>query len=56
MASFANQTHDDPMIFALLEMVERQFNGFMSSQAAGNADVRAPVSGCAGAVPGSAGE
>jgi hypothetical protein len=38
MASFADQIHDGPMLFALLEMVERQFDGFRAPQAAGKQD------------------
>jgi hypothetical protein len=38
VAAFTDQIHDGPMLFALLEMVECQFRGFMPRQAAGNQD------------------
>jgi hypothetical protein len=34
MASFDGQISDGPMLFALLEIVERQFNGFVGPDAA----------------------
>lgn len=45
MASFAGQIHDCSMPFALLEMVDRQFDGLMLPYAAGKQDGKqCPVS------------
>jgi len=34
MACFADQVDDGPMFFALLQMIQRERDGFMSSQSA----------------------